>query len=100
AALEAAEAFHDGMSRLGDRCAKGAGFRALKLGADQLDVLRRMEEAVRGAMQRNESLTASDEIEQCFLLLGRDPGGVRVDNQAIVLGQQRRIKGIDLVGVR
>ena len=46
----------------------------LELGADQLDVLRRVEEAVRGAVQRDEALAAVDVVEQRLLLLRRDLG--------------------------
>ena len=46
----------------------------LELGADQVDVLRRVEEAVRGAVQRDEALAARDVIEQRLLLLRADLG--------------------------
>ena len=79
-----------GMVRLGDGGAERAGAVALELGADQVDVLRRVEEAVRGAVQRDEALAALDVVEQRLLLLGRDLRGVGVDDQAVVAGERLR----------
>src|SRR5581483_12425616 len=66
-ALEAGEAFHDGVIRLGKRRTEGAGAVLLELGADQVDVFRRIEKAVRGTVQGNEALAALHEIEQRLL---------------------------------
>ena len=51
----------------------------LELRADELDVLRRVEEAVRRAVQRDEALAALDVVEQRLLLLRRDLRRVGVD---------------------
>ena len=40
----------------------------LELGADEFDVFRRIEEAVRGAVQRNEAFAPFDKVKQGFLL--------------------------------
>ena len=68
------------MVRFGNQDAKDAGFVPLELRADQLDVLRRIEEAVRCAVQRNEALATRDVIEQRLLLLGRDALDIGVDH--------------------
>ena len=62
----------------------------LELGADQVDVLRRIEEAVRRAVQRDEALAAGDVVEQGLFLLGRDLVDVGVDDQAVVGSQGLR----------
>ena len=58
-----------GWSGVGDGGAEGAGAVPLELGADEVDVLRRVEEAVAGAVERDEALAALDEVEQGLLLL-------------------------------
>src|SRR5262249_19036483 len=77
----------------------GARAVLLELGADQVDVFRRVEEAVRGAVQRDEALAALDEVEQRLLLFRGNLGGVGVDHQPVVAGEQLWIEGVHLVGV-
>src|SRR5262249_6617041 len=87
-AFKTAVALHDGMIGSGDGRAKRAGAVAFELGADQLDVLRRVQETVRGTVQRNEALAAGYELEQGRFLLGTDPGGIGVDDQSVI-GSER-----------
>ena len=44
-------------------------------------------------------LPPGDVVEQRLLLLGRDPRGVGVDDQAVVLCRASRVQVVDLVGV-
>ncbi len=97
--LEAFVTLHDRMIRRRDDRAKRAGVVALELRADERDVLRRIEEAVGGAMDGDEALAALDVIEQRFLLIGADLGGVGVDEQAVISGQRCRIERLDFVGI-
>ena len=62
--------------------------------------LRRVEEAVRRAVQRDEALAAGDVVEQRLLLLRRDLRRVGVDDQAVVLAERLGVEVLDLVGVR
>src|SRR5207249_454693 len=77
-ALEAAEAFHDGVAGVGNRGPEYAGAVAKKLRTHQVDILRRIEKAVGCAMQRNETPACLDEIKQGLFLLGADSGGVGI----------------------
>ena len=72
------------MARLAQLGAEDAGLVLLKLRADQLHVLGRIQKAVRRAVQRNKALAAGHIIEQRGFLLGRYFGGVRVDEQTVV----------------
>src|SRR5262249_23204602 len=77
-ALEAAEAPDDGVVGFCDPGAERARAVAEELSADQLNILRRIEEAVRGAVDRDEAFAAFDEVEQRLLLVWRDAGRVRI----------------------
>ena len=72
---------------------------AAELRADEFDVLRRVEEAVARAVDRDEPLAALDVVEQRLLLLGGDLGVVRVDHQAVVVREVLRVEVVELVGV-
>src|SRR5205823_13102628 len=52
-----------------------------------------------GAVQRDEALATSDEIEQCRFLILSDVVDVGIDDQAVVAGEVRRRQRIDFVGV-
>ncbi len=88
------------MLGLGQDRAERAGAVPLELRPDQLDVLGRIQEAVRRAVQRDEALAAGDVVEQGLLLLGRDLRRVGVDHQAGVLAERLGIEVVDLVGIR
>jgi len=98
-ALEALEPLHDRVVGLGDDRAEGAGVVALELGANQLDVLRRVLKAERGAVDGNEALAALDILEERLLLLRRDLRDVGVDHQAVVTGECVRVERVGLIGV-
>src|SRR5205814_1005075 len=67
--LEALEALHHRMIRLGDDGAEGAGVVPLELSADKIDVFRRIQEAIGGTVKRDEALAGGDIVEKgCFLL--------------------------------
>ena len=87
------------MLGLGQDRAERAGAVPLELGPDQLDVLGRIQEAVRRAVQRDEALAAGDVVEQGLLLLGRDPRRVGIDHQARVLAERLGIQVVELVRV-
>jgi hypothetical protein len=71
----------------------------LKLRPDQLDVLGRIQEAIRRTMQRDEAFAAGDIIEQRLLLLGRNLRRVGIDDQAIVFAERLRIEVLDRAAV-
>ena len=98
-AREALVPLHDRVVRRGDCGGEGAGAVAAELGADEGDVLRRVEEAVAGAVQRDEALTTLDEVEQCLLLLRSDPGDVREDHERVVAGEGLLVQVGGPVGV-
>src|SRR5262249_12616037 len=98
-ALEAAKALHERMVGLRDDGAKGAGAVAQELRTYQVDVLRRVEEAVRRSVQRDKTAAALDEIEQGLLPFGADARGVGVDDEAVVAGEDVRIQRLHFIGV-
>ncbi len=98
-ALEALETLHDRMVRLRDGGAEGADAVRFELGADQLDVLFGIEEAIRRAMERDEALAGRDEIEQGGLLRRRDFGDIRIDQQSVIAPERLGVERINGVGV-
>ncbi len=97
--LELLDALHGGMLGIDDTCAEDAGFMALELTAHQRDVFRRIEETVRGTVQRDQTLAVLDEIEQCLLLLRRNLRVIGIDDETIVTRQVLGIKTIEIVGI-
>ena len=63
------EALDDRVVGVDDRRLELAGAVLLELGADQSDVLGRVQEAERGAVQRDESAAARDVVEEGLLLV-------------------------------
>ena len=76
-----------------------AGAVLLELRADQRDVGRRVLEAERRGVDRQERLAARDEVEQRLLLVRRDGGVIGVDHQRVVLRQLRRVQVGRILGV-
>ena len=75
-----------------DRRLELAGAVLLKLSADQRDVLGRVQEAERGAVQGNEAAAVRHVVEQRFLLVLGDSGCVGVNEKGVVSAELRRIQ--------
>ena len=65
---------------------------ALELAPDERDVLVRVVEHVRGAVDGDEPLAALDEVDERLLLRGRDLQVVAVDHQPVVERELRRVE--------
>ena len=98
-ALERREALHDRMRRIAGNGADGAGVVPGELSADERDVLRRVEETERRAVERDQPLAAFDVVENRLLLIRRDLLLVRVDGEAVVLVEDLRRQRIECIGV-
>ena len=86
-ARELVEAEHGRVVGVGDLRLEDLAAVALELGADELDVLRRVVEAVRRAVDGHEAAAVVDVVEQGLLLLGRDRLDVGEDQQAVDAGE-------------
>ena len=73
------EALHDRVRRVDDLGVELARAVPLELGADQGDVLGRIEEAIRRAVQRHEAAAAFDVVEQGLFLVGLISVDIGVD---------------------
>src|SRR5205823_7939406 len=73
-----------------DRFLEDARVVTFELRADQLDIFRRVEEAIGGAMNRRQPAARVDEVQQRFFLLGRDFRVVRINEHSIVSGELGR----------
>src|SRR5262249_14848013 len=72
---------------------------AKELRAHQFDILRRIEEAVRGTMERHKTAPFLDKVEQRLLLGWADPSGIGVDNQGVVTRQGLAVEVIQVLGI-
>ena len=72
---------------------------AAELRPNEGDVLRRIEEAVTGAVQRDEPLPPSTIVEQGLLLLGGDLLLVGVDHEPVVGAERLGVQVVELVGI-
>ncbi len=90
---------HDGMDGLGNNGGESSRLVRLELRADQVDILWRIEEAVRRAVERDQAATPFDIVDQRFFLLGGDRFDVRVDDQAPVGIESGRRQAVDVTGV-
>ena len=88
-----------GSARVDDLGVELARAVPLELGTDQRDVFGRVEEAVRGAVDRGEAAAVLDVLDQGFLLVGVDLRLVRVDHQDVILRQRRRVEVRHRLGV-
>lgn len=82
-----------------NRFLKNTSAVTLELRANQFDVPRRIEEAVRSAMQRNKPSPRRDEIDEGFFLAWRNLSVIRIDEQAVVASQLGWIQVVERVGV-
>jgi hypothetical protein len=98
--LERPNPQHDLVIRIDDVSDEFARLVALELGANQRNVRGRVLEAERRAVQRQETLSAGDKVEQRLLLLGRDFGVIRVNHELVVLRQIRVVQVLGIGGVR
>ncbi len=64
-----------------------------ELRADERDDFRRIAEAKRGAVQRDEAAAVGDVVEERFFLIGGDVVDVGVDEQGVKLPQ---MSGVDV----
>ena len=96
---ERLEPLDDRMVGVDDRRLELAGAVLLELGADQRDVLGRVQEAERGAVQRDEAAAARDVVEQRLLLVLADLRRVGVDEQRVVLAERLGVQVRHLLGV-
>ncbi len=87
-ALETGEPAHDFMVGQGDGRTHHLFAMPLKLGADEFNVLRRIAEAVRRTMERDETVPGRDVFQERRFLLGGDLVDVRVDDEPVVLGER------------
>ena len=98
--LERLEALHDRVVGVDDLGVERAGAVALELGADEGDVRRRVEEAVRGAVERDEAAAAGDVVEQGLLLRrARSRRCWRRSSRASYLARVSRVEVGDVLGV-
>jgi hypothetical protein len=72
---------------------------AKELAADESDVLRRILEAERRAVERDQPLAPFNVVEQRLLLLRPDLLGIRIDGDAVVLVENLRRQRIERIGV-
>ena len=98
-ALEAAEALHHRVLRLGDHRRKHLAAVPRELGPHQLDDLVAVLKAERRAVERDETLAAFDEGQQPRFLLGRNPLDVGVQYQPVVLVELWLREHVDVFGV-
>ena len=72
---------------------------ALELGTDQLDVLGRIEETIRGTVQGEEPFPRADIFQKSLLLIRFDFGMIGINHQRIILFQRFAIKNFEVLGV-
>src|SRR5687768_4213107 len=87
------------MIRVDDGFLENAGAVLLKLRAYELDVFRGVVEAVTGAMNRDKTAPAFDELQQGLLLIRRNARPVGENGQHIITGQLGGVEVIQLVGI-
>jgi hypothetical protein len=98
-ALKTAKAAQQRMLFIGDGRAERPRPVPLELGADQGDVLRRIQEAIRGAVDRDESAPPFDVVEQRPFLLRRNLGRIGVDHQTGILAERLLVEVAHPLGV-
>ena len=96
---EGLQPLDDRMVGVDDRRLELAGAVLLELGADQRDVLGGVQEAERGAVQRDEAAAARHVVEQRLLLVLADPGRIGVDEQRVILAERLGVQVRHLLGV-